>query len=101
MVRAVRPSILRITLLLGALTAFAPMSIDMYLPSLPTLSRVFAAEIVSVQFTLAAFFLGLALGQVFYGPLADRFGRKGPLYLGTGLYVSPRSAAHWRPISKA
>ena len=63
------------------------MSIDMYLPSLPTLSRVFAAEIVSVQLTLAAFFLGLALGQVFYGPLADRFGRKGPLYLGTGLYV--------------
>jgi len=44
----VRPSFLRITLLLGALTAFAPMSIDMYLPSLPTLLRVFAAEIVSV-----------------------------------------------------
>ena len=82
-----RPSLLRITLLLGALTAFAPMSIDMYLPSLPTLSRVFATDIASVQLTLAAFFLGLALGQVFYGPLADRFGRKGPLYLGTGLYV--------------
>jgi DHA1 family bicyclomycin/chloramphenicol resistance-like MFS transporter len=83
----VRPSFLRITLLLGALTAFAPMSIDMYLPSLPTLSQVFAADIASVQLTLAAFFLGLAVGQIFYGPLADRFGRKGPLYLGTGLYV--------------
>ena len=63
------------------------MSIDMYLPSLPTLSQVFAADIASVQLTLAAFFLGLAVGQIFYGPLADRFGRKGPLYLGTGLYV--------------
>ncbi len=63
------------------------MSIDMYLPSLPTLERVFGADAASVQLTLAAFFVGLALGQALYGPLVDRFGRKAPLYGGTALYV--------------
>jgi MFS transporter, DHA1 family, multidrug resistance protein len=77
----------QLTFLLGALTAFAPMSIDMYLPSLPTLERAFSTDAASVQLTLAAFFVGLALGQVFYGPLVDRFGRRMPLYAGTTLYV--------------
>jgi DHA1 family bicyclomycin/chloramphenicol resistance-like MFS transporter len=74
-------------LILGALTAFAPMSIDMYLPSLPTLERYFATDTASVQLTLAAFFIGLAVGQAFYGPLADRVGRKPPIYFGLVLYV--------------
>ncbi|HYL18045.1 MAG TPA: Bcr/CflA family multidrug efflux MFS transporter [Burkholderiales bacterium] len=78
---------LQLTVLLGALTAFAPMSIDMYLPSLPTLERAFSADAASVQLTLAAFFVGLALGQALYGPLVDRFGRRTPLYAGTTLYV--------------
>lgn len=78
---------LSLILILGALTAFGPMSVDMYLPSLPTLERAFATDPGSVQFTLAAFFVGLALGQTFYGPLIDRFGRKGPLYIGLALYV--------------
>jgi MFS transporter, DHA1 family, multidrug resistance protein len=77
----------KLTFVLGALTAFAPMSIDMYLPSLPTLERVFRADAASVQLTLAAFFIGLALGQALYGPLVDRLGRKAPLYAGTALYV--------------
>jgi len=63
------------------------MSIDMYLPSLPTLERAFSADAASVQLTLAAFFVGLALGQALYGPLVDRFGRRMPLYAGTTLYV--------------
>ncbi len=74
-------------MILGALIAFAPMSIDMYLPSLPALARAFGTGAASVQLTLAAFFAGLAVGQVLYGPLADRFGRKPPLYLGLSLYV--------------
>lgn len=75
-------------LILGALIAFAPMSIDMYLPSLPTIATEFGAEPSAAQFTLASFFIGLALGQVLHGPLADRYGRKPPLYAGLALYVA-------------
>ncbi len=73
--------------LLGALTAFAPLSIDMYLPALPTLQKYFAASEGQVQLTLAAFFLGFALGQSLYGPVADRFGRKPPLYAGMLFFI--------------
>lgn len=75
-------------LVLGALIAFAPMSIDMYLPSLPTIAAEFGAEPSAAQFTLAGFFIGLALGQAIHGPLADRYGRKPPLYAGLILYVA-------------
>jgi DHA1 family bicyclomycin/chloramphenicol resistance-like MFS transporter len=78
---------LRLTLILGALSAFSPMSIDMYLPSLPALERDFATDTAAVQLTLSAFFLGLALGQALYGPLADRHGRRPPLLAGIALYV--------------
>ncbi|MGB2971105.1 MAG: multidrug effflux MFS transporter, partial [Candidatus Competibacter sp.] len=74
-------------LILGALTAFAPMSIDMYLPGLPAIAAGFETAPSAAQFTLASFFVGLALGQAIHGPLADRFGRKPPLYAGLALYV--------------
>ena len=77
----------RTTLILSALVAFAPMSIDMYLPALPALERYFATDPASVQHTLASFFVGLAIGQLFYGPIADRYGRKSPLYFGLTLYA--------------
>lgn len=77
----------KLILILGALTAFASLSIDMYLPSFPTLEKELHTSSSSVQFSLAAFFIGMALGQAFYGPLADRFGRKRPLYAGISLYV--------------
>ncbi|WP_119421425.1 multidrug effflux MFS transporter [Desertibaculum subflavum] len=82
-----QPVSLRLTLLLGALAAFAPMSIDMYLPSLPTLARDFATDAATVQRTLAAFMIGLALGQLAYGPLSDRIGRKPPMLAGIAVYV--------------
>jgi DHA1 family bicyclomycin/chloramphenicol resistance-like MFS transporter len=82
------PRHFRTTLILSALVAFAPMSIDMYLPALPALERYFATDSASVQHTLASFFAGLAIGQLFYGPLADRFGRKPPLYFGLALYMA-------------
>ena len=75
-------------LLLGALIAFAPMSIDMYLPSLPTIAAEFGVAASAVQFTLSSFFIGLALGQAVHGPLADRYGRKPPLYAGLILYIA-------------
>lgn len=71
---------------LGALTAFGALSIDMYLPALPAIARDFHVEIGRAENTLAAFFLGFAAGQAFFGPMADRFGRKPPLYAGLLLY---------------
>lgn len=73
--------------LLGALTAFTPVSIDMYLPALPTIGAAFSAVPGRVQLSLASFFLGVATGQAFYGPIADRFGRKKPLYAGLSLFA--------------
>ncbi len=77
----------KLIFILGMLSAFGPMSIDMYLPSLPTLSRYFAASHLAVQLTLASFFVGLSLGQLFFGTLSDRFGRRRPLLVGLILYV--------------
>jgi MFS transporter, DHA1 family, multidrug resistance protein len=74
-------------LLLGALTAIGSLSIDMYLPSFPTIAQQFGVGSNLVQLTLASFLVGLAVGQLFYGPLSDRFGRKPPLYVGMTLYL--------------
>ena len=72
----------RLVLLLGALTAFAPMSIDMYLSSLPSIGRSLHAGPEQTQTTLAAFFAGMAIGQIIYGPASDRVGRRLPLLVG-------------------
>lgn len=79
---------LGLVLLLGALSAFAPLSIDMYLPSLPTIAQTFHVSTGAAQGTLAAFLGGLAIGQFFYGPMSDRWGRRGPILVGTVLYVA-------------
>lgn len=73
-------------ILMGALTAIAPLSIDMYLPAFPAIAADLHAT-GQVELTLAAFFIGVALGQLFYGPISDRFGRKPPLYVGLSLFV--------------
>jgi len=74
--------------LLGCLTAVAPISIDMYLPSFPQVAHDLVAPPGRMEFTLASFFIGLTIGQLFYGPLSDRFGRKPPLYFGFALYTA-------------
>ncbi len=73
--------------ILGALTGFTPLAIDMYLPALPTIGRDLGADAAAAQSTLAAFFIAFAAGQALYGPLSDHFGRKGPLYVGMGLFA--------------
>jgi len=74
-------------LLLGLLTAFGPMSIDMYLPAFPAIAHEFRVDIAAVQYTVAAYMGGLALGQLLYGPLADQYGRKPYLLAGLALYA--------------
>lgn len=74
-------------LLLAALTAIGPLSIDMYLPSLPSIAEDLGTGAGAIQLTLSAFLVGMALGQLAYGPLSDRFGRKPPIYFGLGIYI--------------
>lgn len=76
----------RLVVLLGALTAFAPMSIDMYLSSLPAIGRSLRAGPEQTQATLAAFFAGMAIGQFIYGPASDRLGRRPPLLIGIAVF---------------
>lgn len=74
-------------LMLGALTALSPFSIDMYLPAFPRMAHAFGTNVARMSLSLSSYFIGLAAGQLFYGPLLDRFGRKRPLYAGLALYV--------------
>jgi MFS transporter, DHA1 family, multidrug resistance protein len=75
-------------LILGLLTAFGPMSIDMYLPAFPQIARDLAVPLGTVQLSISAFLFGSAAGQLLYGPLADRFGRRRPLLCGLTLYIA-------------
>ncbi|MGH8445286.1 MAG: multidrug effflux MFS transporter, partial [Solimonas sp.] len=71
----------------SAIIALGPFSIDMYLPSFPALQAHFGATPAAVQATLSTFFIGLAIGQLVYGPVADRYGRRRPLIFGLALYT--------------
>lgn len=74
-------------ILLASLTALGPLSIDMYLSALPEMAADFGVSTQMVSNSLPAYFLGLAVGQLIYGPISDRVGRKPPLYFGLGLYI--------------
>ncbi len=71
-----------LTVFLGLMTAMAPLSTDMYLPALPTMQLDMGISASLAQMTLTMTMLGMALGQIFAGPLSDRYGRKGPLTIG-------------------
>lgn len=74
-------------LILGLLSAIGPFSIDMYLPGFPAIATDLDTTIARISFSLSSFFIGISAGQLLYGPLLDRFGRKKPLYAGLFIYV--------------
>ena len=76
-----------LVLILGALSTISPFSIDMYLPGFPAIAADLDTTIPVIQLSLTSYFIGIAAGQLLYGPLLDRFGRKNPLYAGLSLYV--------------
>lgn len=86
-----------ILLILGALSAFGPLAIDMYLPAFPAIGLALNADAEQVQLSLSVYFLGLASGQLFYGPLADRFGRRWPLLIGVALFCLASFACAMAP----
>jgi MFS transporter, DHA1 family, multidrug resistance protein len=78
---------LYIILILGLLTAIAPLSIDMYLPAFPEIAKSLHTNVAQIMLSLSSFFIGISVGQFIYGPLLERFGRKRPLYVGLILYL--------------
>jgi DHA1 family bicyclomycin/chloramphenicol resistance-like MFS transporter len=84
---AARPGVARLALVLGAFVAIGPLTIDMYLPALPTITRELETTSAAVQLTLTGTLVGLAVGQLVLGPLADALGRIRPLLAGTALHV--------------
>jgi DHA1 family bicyclomycin/chloramphenicol resistance-like MFS transporter len=74
-------------LILGLLTAIGPLSIDMYLPAFPDIAKGLNTSVSSVMLSLSSFFIGISIGQLIYGPLLERFGRKKPLYFGLTIYA--------------
>lgn len=77
-----------LTVFLGIMTAMAPLSTDMYLPALPEMSVDFGISASLTQLTLTMTMFGMALGQMFMGPLSDRFGRKIPLMCGMAVFTA-------------
>lgn len=77
-----------LVLILGTLTALSPFSIDMYLPAFQDIARSLKTTTSKVDLSLSSYFIGLAFGQLLYGPLMDRYGRKRPLYFGLALYIA-------------
>lgn len=88
-------------LILGLLSAIGPLSIDMYLPGFETITRDLSTTIEKVQLSLTSFFVGIALGQLLYGPLLDRFGRKKPLIVGLMIYIGSSVACAFAHSAEA
>lgn len=81
------PSLGWLVLMLGAVAAMVPLSIDMYLPAFPQIASDLGVEVGDVQLTLSVYMIGMAVGQAVYGTLADRWGRRGPLVFGMFLFA--------------
>lgn len=83
-----RPGTFALTALLAGLSAVGPLTTDMYLPSLPDIARLLGASSAQVQLTVSAYLIGFAAGQIIYGPVSDRHGRKPVLIGAIALYCA-------------
>jgi len=83
-----QPGTFGLTLLLAMLTALGPLSMDMYLPSLPDIAHVLGAPVARTQLTISSYLIGFAGGQMIYGPLSDRYGRRPVLLAAIALYLA-------------
>jgi len=81
-----------IVILLGSLTALGPLSIDMYLPAFPSIAGELHTDISRITLSLSVYFFGVSAGQLIYGPLLERYGRKKPLYAGLLIYIVAAAA---------
>ena len=79
---------IKLILILGSLTALGPFSIDMYLPGFAQIATDLNTTVASVAMTLSSYFIGISAGQLLYGPLLDRYGRKKPLFIGMLVYIA-------------
>ncbi|WP_281233553.1 multidrug effflux MFS transporter [Flavobacterium gelatinilyticum] len=77
----------KLILILGSLTALGPFSIDMYLPGFSDIAKDLNTTVAKVSMSLSSYFIGISAGQLLYGPLLDRFGRKKPLFIGLTVYI--------------
>ena len=89
------PGSVWLTVLLGLLVALTPLGTDSYVPTLPAIALAFSAPVAEVQFTVTTFFFGIAAGQLAWGPLSDRFGRRPALLCGLALYLASALACLW------
>lgn len=78
---------IQLILILGSLTALGPFSIDMYLPGFSGIAKDLGTTVAKVSMSLSSYFIGISAGQLLYGPLLDRFGRKKPLFIGLMVYI--------------
>ena len=78
---------IKLILILGSMTALGPFSIDMYLPGFAEIAKDLNTSVANVSMTLSSYFVGISAGQLLYGPLLDRFGRKKPLFIGLLIYI--------------
>lgn len=82
------PNRILIIVILGALSTISPFAIDMYLPAFPEVANALHTSTAHVQLSIVSYFAGFSIGQLIYGPLLDRFGRKRPLYAGLTLFIA-------------
>ncbi|NXY98775.1 multidrug effflux MFS transporter [Streptomyces sp. BR123] len=97
---AARRTGLLVTVVLGGLSALAPLSMDMYLPALPEVAAALHSPAATIQLTLTACLAGMALGQLVIGPMSDKWGRRGPLLAGMVLYVLATAVCAFAPSTE-
>lgn len=86
---------------LGLLSAMGAFSIDMYLPGFPDIARDLHTTVAHITLSITSFFIGISVGQLIYGPLLDKFGRKKPLYIGLMVYLVTSLACAFAPTANA